>query len=65
MEYRELESALRQEAEKVEAAGQSWPAERVAEKLTEIADQLTRIRNQHQGGVNASMGKRSGWSFDI
>lgn len=65
MEYRDLEISLRQEAEEVAGASESWPAERVSQRLVEIADLLERIRHQHQGGINATMGKRSGRSLEI
>lgn len=65
MEYKDVEIALRSEAEAVAEKGDEWPAERVARRLEEIADLLTRIRRQHQGGVNASMGKRSGRTIEI
>lgn len=65
MEYQDLEISLRQEAEEIAADAQEWPAESVARRLTEIADLLERIRRQHQGGINATMGKRSGRSLEI
>lgn len=60
IEFQELEESLRAEADNVAASGESWSAERASDRLREIADLLTRIRNQHQGGIDASMGKRSG-----
>lgn len=62
VEYRDLEQALRCEAKAVEARGESWTAAEVARKLNEVADLLEKIRRQHQTGINASMGKRSGTS---
>lgn len=59
-EFQELEEALREEAKAIAEAGDDWRAEQVARRLMEIADQLTRMRHRHQGGIDASMGKRSG-----
>lgn len=64
MEYTELENRIRAEAEAADREEKEWPASEVAEKLRRIADLLERIRHQHQTGINASMGKRSGSKLD-
>lgn len=60
LEYQSLMMRLRDEAEAVAASDRDWPAADVADKLLEIADELALIRKQHAGGIDASMGKRSG-----
>lgn len=65
MEYKDLEIALHTEAEAVASKKENWTAEMVARRLNEIADLLTKIRKQHQSGVDASMGKRSGRAIEI
>ncbi|RJQ47086.1 MAG: hypothetical protein C4534_01815 [Gaiellales bacterium] len=60
LEYAELEKRLTAEAAAVEAAGESWNAAEVAARLRDLAEQLAAIRRQHSGGIDASMGKRSG-----
>lgn len=64
MEYIELEITLRSESERVRQEGQDWPPEKVAEKLVQVADIIAKIRRQHQTGINASLGKRSGRTLD-
>lgn len=65
MEYLKLVKMLHAEAQAVLAAGDSWSAEHVSQRLSEIADALVRISNQHESGIDASMGKRSGRSIEI
>ena len=60
LEYRDLELGLSSEADAVASKGDAWTADEVARKLREISDLLARIRQKHQTGINASMGKRSG-----
>lgn len=60
LDYHQLEMDLRNEATVVAAAGQNWNATEVSQRLMAIADQMAAIRRQHAGGVDASMGKRSG-----
>lgn len=64
-EYNNLENALRQEAAAVSGESRTWTASEVSLRLTEIADVLRSIGDKNQGGINASMGKRSGWKVDI
>ena len=64
MEYTELENRIRAEAEAVDREEREWPASEVAGKLRQIADLLERIRHQHQTGIDASLGKRSGRKLD-
>lgn len=65
MDYQDIEITLRTEAKAIAAQGGEWPARDVAKRLQEIADLLTKIRNEHQGVINASMGKRSGTKIDM
>ncbi|MHB1389977.1 MAG: hypothetical protein ACYCXF_01920 [Thermoleophilia bacterium] len=65
MEYLDLINTLHHEAESVLAAQDSWTAEQVAGRLSQIADALMRIRNQHESGIDASMGKRSGRASEV
>lgn len=65
VEYKDLEEALRTEAKAVAGEKRSWTAEDVAARLEKLADQLAAIRHGHQGGIDASMGKRSGWKVEI
>jgi hypothetical protein len=65
MDYRDLEQSLRSEAAAVESAAEGWTAERVASRLREIADAINHLRREPAGGVDASMGKRSGRTIDI
>lgn len=60
MEYRELEETIRSDAAKTAKEDRVWTAAEVSCRLQEIADELTMIRRGHQGGIDASMGKRSG-----
>lgn len=60
IDYHQLEIDIREEATAVAAAGQDWDAAGVSRRLMAIADQMATIRKQHAGGVDASMGKRSG-----
>ena len=64
-EYSDLENTLRTEAEAVSDEGRDWTASEVSRRLTEIADVLKNLGHTNQGGINASMGKRSGWNADI
>ncbi|MFA5801391.1 MAG: hypothetical protein WC911_02835 [Thermoleophilia bacterium] len=64
-EYSDLENALRQEAMSVSGEDRTWTSLEVSQKLAEIADVLKSIGSTGQGGINASMGKRSGWKVDI
>jgi hypothetical protein len=65
MQYEQLERALRKEAATISQKGAAWSAAEVSRKLEQIADQLAGIRHQHQTGIDASMGKRSGGKIDI
>ncbi|MHB0866594.1 MAG: hypothetical protein ACYC6B_04605 [Thermoleophilia bacterium] len=65
MEYMTMVKSLHDEAESVLATGDSWTATQVSRRLLEIADAMVRIRNQHESGIDASMGKRSGHAGDI
>jgi len=60
MDYRELEEAIRVDAAKTATEDREWTAVDVSRRLQQIADQLAGIRLEHQGGIDASMGKRSG-----
>lgn len=64
MEYKDLEERLKGEADAVEEEDRGWRAEEVAAKLNQIAGILEKIRNQHQTGIDASLGKRSGRKFN-
>lgn len=64
-EYSDLENALRQEALSVSGEDRTWTSSEVSLRLTEIADVIKSIGNSGQSGINASMGKRSGWKVDI
>ncbi len=66
MEYRELEDAIRSEARSLAGDDREWTSKQVSERLEKIADQLEAIRREGQGGIDASMGKRSGgWKVEI
>jgi len=65
MDYKHLEDSLRAQVEAIAHDGREWSAEEVAHRLTVIADQLAAIRQKQQEGIDASMGKRSGWKVDI
>ncbi|MBK5225843.1 MAG: hypothetical protein JJD96_04615 [Thermoleophilia bacterium] len=60
MDLRELEETIRTEAATVARKEQDWTNADISRRLLEIADQLAAIRLEHAGGINASMGKRSG-----
>jgi len=60
MDLRELEETIRAEAATVARKEQVWTNADISRRLLEIADQLAAIRLEHAGGINASMGKRSG-----
>lgn len=60
LEYQDLERQLRADADALEEGGADQAAADVASRLREIADRLALIRKQHAGGIDASMGKRSG-----
>lgn len=60
MDLRELEETIRAEAATVARNEQDWTNADISRRLLEIADQLAAIRLEHAGGINASMGKRSG-----
>lgn len=64
MEYRDLEERLKGEADAVADEGREWTASQVAAKLNQIAGILEKIRHQHQTGIDASLGKRSGRKLD-
>ncbi|MHB1325396.1 MAG: hypothetical protein ACYDGS_02575 [Thermoleophilia bacterium] len=65
MDLREIEERVRAEAASVAKAGRDRTATEVSRNLQHIADQLAFIRNEHEGGIDASMGKRSGWKVEI
>ncbi len=65
MDYKELEDAIRAEADAVAMEAREWQAADVATRLRRIADQLATIRRGRQSGIDASMGKRSGWKVEI
>ncbi len=65
MDYKELEDSLRAEAAIVAGEKRTWRADEVSLRITQIAEQLARIRREHAGGIDASMGKRSGWKVEI
>lgn len=65
MEYEELESALRKEAQSISRESKDWAAADVARRLEEIADKLAMIRHRRQTGIDASIGKRSGGKLEI
>lgn len=65
MDYRELEEAIRADAAKTITEDREWTAAEVARRLQQIADELARIRLEQQGGIDASMGKRSGFKVEI
>lgn len=65
MDLREVEAAIRVEAASVAKEGRDRTATEVSRSLQHIADQLAFIRNEHEGGIDASMGKRSGWKVEI
>lgn len=65
MELRDIEEAIRVEAASVDKEGRDRTASEVSQSLRRIADQLAFIRNEHEGGIDASMGKRSGWKVEI
>lgn len=60
MEYKELEDTIRDEAAKISEEKNNWTAAEVSHKLEQIADLLAAINRGRQGGIDASMGKRSG-----
>lgn len=64
-EYRDLERAIRSEAQRIAAKGEPLSAQEAARRLYEIANEITGIRQAHETGIDASMGKRSGWKVDI
>ncbi|MEK7816673.1 MAG: hypothetical protein AAB281_00295, partial [Actinomycetota bacterium] len=55
---------LKGEADAVTDDGRDWRAEEVAAKLNQIAGFIERIGRQHQTGIDASLGKRSGRKFN-
>lgn len=65
MDLREIEERIRAEAASVNKEGHDLTAAEVSQSLQRIADQLAFIRNEHKGGIDASMGKRSGWKVEI
>jgi len=65
MDYRELEEALRADAAKIAGEKSKWKAADVSKRLEQIADELAAIRLEHQGGIDASMGKRSGSGIKV
>lgn len=65
MDYRQLEEAIRADAAKTAADEREWTAAAVSRCLQQIADELARIRHEQQGGIDASMGKRSGFKIEI
>ncbi|MHB9112916.1 MAG: hypothetical protein ACYC4D_09895 [Thermoleophilia bacterium] len=65
MDLRELEEAIRADAAKTAKEDRDWNAGEVSRRLQQIADDLARIRREHQGGIDASMGKRSGLKVEI
>ena len=65
MELRKLEDTIRADARKIVAEGREWPAVDVSSLLQQIADQLAVIRREQKGGIDASMGKRSGLKVEI
>ena len=65
MDYRELEEAIRADAAKTAKEDRTWTSSEVAGRLQKLADEMARIRLEHQGGIDASMGKRSGIKVEI
>lgn len=65
MEYRELEDVIRADAAKTAREDRTWTAAEVSSRLQKIADEMARIRLGQQGGIDASMGKRSGLKVEI
>lgn len=65
MDYRDLEQSLLGEADAVESRGEGWSAKQVAGRLREIAEAINQLRREQAGGVDASMGKRSGRTIEI
>ena len=65
MDYMELEQALKAEASEIAREDRQWKAADVSRRLSQIADELARIRREHPAGIDASMGKRSGWKVEI
>lgn len=65
MDLKDLEDAIRADAAKTAQENRMWNAEEISHRLQKIADELARIRREHQGGIDASMGKRSGLKVDI
>ncbi|MFA5808900.1 MAG: hypothetical protein WC935_01005 [Thermoleophilia bacterium] len=64
-DYKELEEALREEVLALNGENRTWTTTEVSRRLTEIADALESIRQAPQEGIDASIGKRSGWKIDI
>jgi len=60
MNHKELEDAIRSDAAKIADENRAWRSADVSSRLIEIADDLARITREQQGGIDASMGKRSG-----
>ncbi|MBI5871142.1 MAG: hypothetical protein HZB44_09390 [Actinobacteria bacterium] len=65
MEYKELEETIRADAAKIAGEDRAWTALEVSSQLQSIADRLARIGREKQGGIDASMGKRSGLKVEI
>ncbi|MDO8735888.1 MAG: hypothetical protein Q7K29_02240 [Thermoleophilia bacterium] len=65
MDYQELEEAIRADAAKTAKEDRKWTAVDVSRRLEQIADEMAKIRLEHQGGIDASMGKRSGIKVEI
>lgn len=65
MELREIEENIRAEAASLASGNRELTDEEISERLLRIADQIAFIRNEHGGGIDASMGKRSGLKVDI
>lgn len=65
MDLKDLEDAIRADAAKTAKENRDWNAAEVSRRLQQIADDMARIRREHQGGIDASMGKRSGLKVEI
>ncbi|MHB9052460.1 MAG: hypothetical protein ACYC5F_00500 [Thermoleophilia bacterium] len=65
MEYKQLEDAIRAEAATISREGRDWTASEVAQRLLRLAEDIAMIQQQRSGGIDASMGKRSGGKLEI
>jgi hypothetical protein len=65
LDLKELEDSIRTDAANIARENGDWNAESVSRRLQQIADDLARMRRDHEGGIDASMGKRSGLKVEI